>query len=567
MQYKFKFSIFYILLIPLFIVFSCNELNRSTLYKNGMVSSAHPIASKIGIDILKQGGNAFDAAIAVHFALSVVYPNAGNIGGGGFLVYRLDNGEVGTLDFREKAPEKSYRDMYIDNVDGESIVDDKRSKIGHLASGVPGSVDGMVKIYEKFGTINWDELIDPSIEVARNGFMVTKKQARGLNNVKESLLSANDHSLSFVKETEWEEGNLLVQENLALTLEEIKSSKRDGFYKGKVAQLIINEMNSGTGIISQTDLDNYSSIWRDPIIGYFKNHKIISMGPPSSGGIALVQLLNGAEQLETKKYNHNSLEYINTITEIESRVYADRAAHLGDPDYYNVPKESLLNKDYMYNRFNEIESTIKTPSSEIKEGSFDINESMETTHFSIVDKFGNAVSITTTINGAYGSKVVVEGAGFLLNNEMDDFSVKPGYPNMFGLIGGEANAIEPNKRMLSSMTPTIIEKDNNLYMVLGTPGGSTIITSVFQTILNVIDYGMDMQEAVDSKKFHHQWLPDVLVVEEKTISDELDDELTSIGHKIVKRSSLGRMDCILINEDGSLDGGADKRGDNTAIGY
>ena len=567
MQYKFKFSIFYILLIPLFIVFSCNEANRSTLYKNGMVSSAHPIASKIGIDILKQGGNAFDAAIAVHFALSVVYPNAGNIGGGGFLVYRLDNGEVGTLDFREKAPEKSYRDMYIDNVDGEPIVDDKRSKIGHLASGVPGSVDGMVKIYEKFGTINWDELIDPSIKVARNGFMVTKKQARGLNNVKESLLSANDHSLSFVKETDWEEGNLLVQENLALTLEEIKSSKRDGFYKGKVAQLIINEMNSGSGIISQNDLDNYSSIWRDPIIGYFKNHKIISMGPPSSGGIALVQLLNGAEQLETKKYNHNSLEYINTITELESRVYADRATHLGDPDYYNVPQESLLNKDYLFNRFNEIKSTIKTPSSEIKEGSFDINESNETTHFSIVDKFGNAVSITTTINGAYGSKVVVEGAGFLLNNEMDDFSVKPSYPNMFGLVGGEANAIEPNKRMLSSMTPTIIEKDNNLYMVLGTPGGSTIITSVFQTILNVIDYGMGMQEAVDSKKFHHQWLPDVLVVEEKTLSDELNKELTDIGHKIVNRSSLGRMDCILINEDGSLDGGADKRGDNTAIGY
>jgi len=567
MQYKFKFSIFYILLIPLFIVFSCNETNRATIYKNGMVSSAHPIASKIGIDILKKGGNAFDAAIAVHFALSVVYPNAGNIGGGGFLVYRLDNGEVGTLDFREKAPEKSYRDMYIDNIDGESKVDDKRSKIGHLASGVPGSVDGMVKIYEKFGTLNWDELIDPSIKIARNGFMITQKQARGLNNVKESLLSANDHSLSFVKETDWKEGNLLVQENLAQTLEEIKSSKRDGFYKGKVAQLIINEMNSGTGIISQTDLDNYSSIWRDPIIGYFKNHKIISMGPPSSGGIALVQLLNGAEQLETKKYNHNSLEYINTITEIESRVYADRATHLGDPDYYNVPQESLLNKDYMFNRFDKIKSTIKTPSSKIKEGSFDINESNETTHFSIVDKFGNAVSITTTINGAYGSKVVVEGAGFLLNNEMDDFSVKPGYPNMFGLIGGEANAIEPNKRMLSSMTPTIIEKDNDLYMVLGTPGGSTIITSVFQTILNVIDYGMGMQEAVDSKKFHHQWLPDVLVVEEKTLSDELNKELTSIGHKVVNRSSLGRMDCILINEDGSLDGGADKRGDNTALGY
>lgn len=567
MQYKIKFLIFYTLLIPLFIVFSCNETNRNTLFKNGMVSSAHPIASKVGIDILKNGGNAFDAAIAVHFALSVVYPNAGNIGGGGFLVYRLDNGQIGTLDFREKAPIKSYRDMYIDNIDGKLVVDDKRSKIGHLASGVPGSVDGMVKIHEKFGTINWNELIDPSIKVARNGFMITKKQAKGLNNVKESLLNANNHQLSLVNDTQWEEGNLLVQENLAKTLEEIKSSKRDGFYKGKVAKLILDEMKSGGGIISQTDLDNYSSVWRDPIIGYFKNHKIISMGPPSSGGIALVQLLNGAEQLQTNNYKHNSLQYINTISEIESRVYADRATHLGDPDYYSVPQESLLDKDYLYNRFSEIQSSKKTPSSEIKEGSFNDNESNETTHFSIVDKYGNAVSITTTINGAYGSKVVVEGAGFLLNNEMDDFSVKPGYPNMFGLVGGEANAIKPNKRMLSSMTPTIIEKDNKLFMVLGTPGGSTIITSVFQTILNVIDYDMTMQEAVDSKKFHHQWLPDVLVVEEKTLSDELISDLTNIGHKVVKRSSLGRMDCILVNDDGSLDGGADKRGDNTFIGY
>jgi len=567
MQYKIKFLIFYTLLIPLFIVFSCNETNRNTLFKNGMVSSAHPIASKVGIDILKNGGNAFDAAIAVHFALSVVYPNAGNIGGGGFLVYRLDNGQIGTLDFREKAPIKSYRDMYIDNIDGKLVVDDKRSKIGHLASGVPGSVDGMVKIHEKFGTINWNELIDPSIKVARNGFMITKKQAKGLNNVKESLLNANNHQLSLVNDTQWEEGNLLVQENLAKTLEEIKSSKRDGFYKGKVAKLILDEMKSGGGIISQTDLDNYSSVWRDPIIGYYKNHKIISMGPPSSGGIALVQLLNGAEQLQTNNYNHNSLQYINTISEIESRVYADRATHLGDPDYYSVPQESLLDKDYLYNRFSEIQSSKKTPSSEIKEGSFNDNESNETTHFSIVDKYGNAVSITTTINGAYGSKVVVEGAGFLLNNEMDDFSVKPGYPNMFGLVGGEANAIKPNKRMLSSMTPTIIEKDNKLFMVLGTPGGSTIITSVFQTILNVIDYDMTMQEAVDSKKFHHQWLPDILVVEEKTLSDELISDLTNIGHKVVKRSSLGRMDCILINDDGSLDGGADKRGDNTFIGY
>jgi gamma-glutamyltranspeptidase/glutathione hydrolase len=532
-----------------------------------MISSAHPIASKIGLDILKSGGNAFDAAVAVHFALSVVYPNAGNIGGGGFLVYRLNDGEIGTLDFREKAPENSFRDMYIDNIDGKIKVDDKKSKIGHLASGIPGSVDGMVKIYEKFSNLEWDKLLDPSIKVAREGFEVTEKQAKGLNNVKESLLKANDHEIPFIRETEWKQGNLLIQENLAQTLEEIKKSKRDGFYKGKVAELIINEMISGGGIITQSDLDNYSSVWRNPIVGYFKNHKIISMGPPSSGGIALVQLLNGAEQLETKSYNHNSAEYINTISEIESRVYADRATHLGDPDFFNVPQKSLLDKNYLTNRFSEIKSDIKTPSSKVKEGSFVGYESDETTHFSIVDKYGNAVSVTTTINGGYGSKVVVEGAGFLLNNEMDDFSVKPGYPNMFGLVGGEANAIEPNKRMLSSMTPTIIEKNDKLLMVLGTPGGSTIITSVFQTILNVIDYGMDMQKAVDAKKFHHQWLPDVLVVEKTTLSDELSNELSQIGHNIVKRSSLGRMDCILINEDGSLEGGADKRGDNIALGY
>ena len=563
-QYNFKISFLPLLLLSLFISFSCD--NNSRFY-NGMVSSAHPIASKIGLNILKSGGNAFDAAVAVHFALSVVYPNAGNIGGGGFLVYRLNDGEIGTLDFREKAPENSFRDMYIDNIDGKMEVNDKKSKIGHLASGIPGSVDGMVKIYEKFSNLEWDKLLDPSIKVAREGFEVTEKQAKGLNNVKESLLKANDHEIPFIRESEWKQGNLLIQENLAQTLEEIKESKRDGFYKGKVAELIINEMISGGGIITQSDLDNYSSVWRNPIVGYFKNHKIISMGPPSSGGIALLQLLNGAEQLETKSYNHNSSEYINTISEIESRVYADRATHLGDPDFFNVPQKSLLDKNYLTNRFSEIKSDIKTPSSKVKEGSFVGYESDETTHFSIVDKYGNAVSVTTTINGGYGSKVVVEGAGFLLNNEMDDFSVKPGYPNMFGLVGGEANAIEPNKRMLSSMTPTIIEKNDKLLMVLGTPGGSTIITSVFQTILNVIDYGMDMQKAVDAKKFHHQWLPDVLVVEKTTLSDELSNELSQIGHTIVKRSSLGRMDCILINEDGSLEGGADKRGDNIALGY
>ena len=566
MQYKFKNSLFYKILISIFFIISCNETQKDVVSKNGMVSSAHPIASKVGIDILKNGGNAFDAAIGVHFALSVVYPNAGNIGGGGFAVYRLNDGEVGSLDFREKAPMKSYRDMYLSNLEDESIVDDKKSKIGHLASGVPGSVDGMVKIHEKFGSIDWKLLLQPSIDLAKNGFNLTLKQSNSLNKVMMVFDSINNTKVSFVKDIEWEENDVLIQEDLSKTLERIRDKKRDGFYSGITADYIINEMNSGNGIISYEDLNNYSSIWRKPIVGEYKNHKIISMGPPSSGGIALLQLLYGAEKLDVGSYEHNSLSYINTIAEIESRVYADRATYLGDPDFYDVPIGELIDKNYLDNRFNIIDPSIKTPSNQVKEGNIQLNESDETTHFSIVDKDGNAVSLTTTINGAYGSKVVVDNAGFILNNEMDDFSVKPGYPNMFGLIGGEANSIEPNKRMLSSMTPTIIEKDNNLYMVLGTPGGSTIITSVFQTILNVIDFNMGMQEAVDAKKFHHQWLPDFLIVEKNTLNSDLKNNLLKIGHKINERSSLGRMDCILI-ENGVLEGGADKRGDNTAIGY
>ena len=567
MQYKFKFPFFYKLFISMFIVFSCNNKPSGTLSKNGMVSSAHPLASKVGVEILKKGGNAFDAAIAVHFALAVVYPQAGNLGGGGFAVYRLENGQTGSLDFREKAPNMSSRDMYLINKEGDLVVDGNKSRIGHLASGVPGSVDGMLKLYEKFSTKNWGELISPSINYADNGFKITKKQSRGLNNARESFEKVNDKPIAFLKESNWEEGDLLIQKDLAKTLNRIKYDKRDGFYSGITADLIVEEMNSGSGIITHEDLKNYSSLWRDPIIGSYKGHKIISMGPPSSGGIALLQLLHGADQHNTSNYQHNSINYINLLTEIESRVYADRATYLGDDDFYDVPKSSLLDKNYLNSKFNTINKDIKTKSSDIKSGNIIINESEETTHFSIVDSFGNAVSVTTTINSSFGSKVVVDGAGFLLNNEMDDFSIKPGFPNMFGLVGGEANAIEPNKRMLSSMTPTILEKNDKLFMVLGTPGGSTIITSVFQTILNVIDYNMGMQEAVDSKKFHHQWLPDVLVVEEETLSDELSNRLTQIGHKIVKRSSLGRMDCILIKEDGSLEGGADKRGDNIAIGY
>ena len=532
-----------------------------------MVSSAHPLASQVGIDILKMGGNAFDAAIAVHFTLAVVYPQAGNLGGGGFVVYRLENGENGSLDFREKAPNKSFRDMYLSKSDGEIVVSSNKSRLGHLASGVPGSVDGMVKLYEKFGTIDWEELLNPSIEYANNGFNITNKQSVGLNKVKESLTKVNNKPIAFLKKNDWKEDDLLIQKELAQTLIRIKNNKRDGFYTGETADMIIKEINEGGGIITHEDLKNYNSIWRDPIVGYYKSHKIISMGPPSSGGIALLQLLHGANQHNVKKMRHNSAEYINTIAEIESRVYADRASYLGDEDYYNVPKKSLVEKSYLNKKFYEIDKKVKTLSSDIQSGSIQINESDETTHFSIIDKFGNAVSITTTINSSFGSKVVVDGAGFLLNNEMDDFSIKPGFPNMFGLVGGEANAIEPNKRMLSSMTPTIIEKDNKPFLIVGTPGGSTIITSVFQTILNVIDFNMGMQEAVDAKRFHHQWLPDALIVEKNTLEDDVRENLNNLGHKIIERNSIGRMDCILIKNDGSLEGGADKRGDNIAIGY
>lgn len=559
----------FVIFLSFFLCFSCETINNKvvgTISKSGMVSSAHPLASEVGLDVLKKGGNVFDAAIAVHFALSVVYPSAGNLGGGGFAVYRLNNGEVGTLDFREKAPKLSFRNMYLKEENGELIVDDNKSKLGHLASGVPGSVDGMVTLHERFGSLNWSTLLDPSIKLAKNGFNITKKQSESLNKVKSSFQKVNDKPISFINELKWKENDVLIQDDLGNTLSRIKTDKRNGFYSGITAELILKEMIDGGGIITKNDLKNYSSIWREPVIGYYKNHKIISMGPPSSGGIALNQLLKGAEILNVSNLKHNSSDYIHLLSEIESRVYADRATYLGDPDFYKVPQKVLISSNYLSERFGTI-NHLKTPSNQIKEGDIDLIESEETTHFSIVDKFGNAISVTTTINGAYGSKVVVDGAGFLLNNEMDDFSVKPGHPNMFGLVGGEANSIEPNKRMLSSMCPTIIEKDNNLFMVLGTPGGSTIITSVFQTILNVIDFNMGMQEAVDSKKFHHQWLPDAIIIEKNTLSQENTNLLKEKGHSFIERNSIGRMDCILIKDDKTLEGGADKRGDNVALGY
>lgn len=537
----------------------------SITYQNGLVVSANPIASEVGLQILKKEGNAVDAAVAVQFALAVVYPGAGNIGGGGFMVYRSAKGENAALDFRETAPLNVTKDMYLDMY-GQPIAD--LSLQGRLASGVPGSVDGMVKAHERYGKLGWKELIQPAIDLARNGFSITAAQASELNSKAATFSEYNPEGVSFTSKASWNAGDILIQQDLARTLELIRDKGRAGFYDGEVASKIVAEMKSGNGIISLEDLKNYEAKWRTPILGSYRDYNVISMPPPSSGGIALIQLLNSVEEFPLEKWGFQRDSSVQVMIEAERRVYADRSTHLGDPDFYQVPQAELLNPKYNAIRMSDMNFNRATPSSSIKAGDAGSNrESEETTHFSIVDKEGNAVSLTTTLNGSYGSLVVVNGAGFLLNNEMDDFSVKPGTPNMYGLVGGVANSIEPGKRMLSSMTPTILEKNGKLFMVLGSPGGSTIITSVFQTILNVIDWDMNMQEAVNSPRFHHQWLPDEVGVERESFTPELRNTLKNKGYSIVDRGAIGRVDAILVSPTGELTAGADPRGDDAASGY
>lgn len=546
---------------------SGNENNQTPITglitDSAMVVSAHPIASQVGVDVLKDGGNAVDAAVAVQFALAVVYPAAGNIGGGGFMVYRDKSGATDALDYREMAPLASKETMYQDD---SGKVDLELSRFGHLAAGVPGTVDGMVQAHKKYGSLPWQKLVQPAIDLAQKGFTLTKKEATGLNDHREKFKQSNSVTPLFATR-HWSEGDTLKLLQLAETLMRIRDHKRAGFYEGKTADLIVAEMNRGNGIITHDDLHNYHSVWRKPIIGQYKDHKIISMPPPSSGGVALMQLFSIIEQYPLEEYSFHSVKSVHYIAEAEKRVYADRATHLGDPDFYLVPTTHLLDKEYLKGQAQSIMADEATPSDSISAGDFSLYESEETTHYSIVDAQGNAVAMTTTLNGSYGSMVVVDSAGFLLNNEMDDFSVKPGVPNMYGLIGGTANAIAPMKRMLSSMTPTIIEKEGKLFLVVGSPGGSTIITSVFQTIINVVDYKMNMQEAVNAGRFHHQWQPDVIWVEENTLDEETRRELREMGHDIQERSPIGRVDAILVRPNGKLEGGADPRGDDTANGF
>jgi gamma-glutamyltranspeptidase/glutathione hydrolase len=556
----------YFLFIFLFILgFSCKKrptppayvANKSMLCDSAVIVSPHPLASDVGMAILKQGGNAVDAAVAVQFALAVVYPRAGNIGGGGFMVIRDKTGAKYAIDYREKAPFGADRDMYLDSL-GNVI--EGLSTEGHLAAGVPGSVAGLCAAHERLGKIkDLSVLLAPAIALAREGFQISATEARRLNDFQEAFRKYNERPNPFIKDN-FLVGDRLIQAELARTLSLIADQGPAGFYEGETAQDIVTEMKSGNGLISLEDLQTYEAKWRDPIEADYKNYHIISMPPPSSGGVALVQMLEMIEPFPISEYGFHSTEAIHLMVEAERRAYADRAEYLGDSDYYNVPIDSLLDSAYLEYRMQDFSMEQASVSDSIEAGQITTQkESFETTHTSIIDTEGNAVSVTTTLNSNFGNKVWVDGAGFFLNNEMDDFSAKPGVPNQFGLIGAEANAIQPRKRMLSSMTPTIIEKEGELFMVLGAPGGSTIITAVFQTFINVAEFGMPLEEAVNAGRFHHQWLPDQILMEKGTVDNTTKEQLAGKGHQFREINRMAVIKAIHRLPNGKLQGVGDFR--------
>lgn len=542
------------------------QVGSAKSYDNAVVVTAEQHASQVGRDILRQGGNAVDAAVAVQFALAVTLPRAGNIGGGGFMVLHMQDGTNRTLDFRETAPLKASKDMYIRN--GKYVP--KLSREGGLASGVPGVVDGMLKALERYGRLPLETVLRPAIELAQKGYKLSWAQARVLNRYKDVLSKYEGSKQYFVKQngTDWQEGDLFVQEDLAKTLQRIADRGREGFYSGKTADLIVQEMKKQGGLISYEDLNEYESVWRDPVTATFRNYNLYIMPPPSSGSIAIHQILDMLRPYNLKKAGFNSAKYVHLVTETMRRAFADRAYFLGDPDFVDIPREKLLSKSYNNQRMESFNWNKASSSDKIGHGEIpSFKESTETTHFSIVDEDGNAVSVTTTLNGNFGSKVAVSGAGFFLNNEMDDFTAEPGEPNMFGLIQGKANAVEPGKRMLSSMSPTIVTKNGEVRMVLGAAGGPRIITATLQNFLNMTVFNMDPQQANSAPRFHHQWMPDKLYYEEFGLSPDTRQKLREMGHNLKSNDGVGRTHTIFINSEGLKYGSPDPRGNGTAEGY
>jgi gamma-glutamyltranspeptidase/glutathione hydrolase len=534
--------------------------------KKGMVVSANELATKVGVEILKNGGNAIDAAIGVGFTLAVTYPAAGNIGGGGFLVFVRNDGFATTIDYRETAPASAHRNMYLDS---NLNPIPNMSLEGVTSAGVPGTVAGMLYALEKYGTMTLKEVIQPAIKLADTGFKLNHELSQSLNYNSQNFNKFPSSKKIFMNNgSKFVEGDIFIQKDLAETLKRIRDYGTDGFYRGITADLIVAQMKKDGGLITHEDLSNYKAVERMPVRGNYRGYEIVSMGPPSSGGIALIEALNVLENINFNKEEFQSSRHLHYLIETVKRVYFDRTEYLGDSDFVSVPVERLTSKKYARKIFNSIDLNSASSNKLINTKVFEKKESIETTHYSVYDYYGNAVSVTTTINGSFGSNVVVDGAGFLLNNEMDDFSIKPGFPNMYDLIGSDANSIQPNKRMLSSMTPTIILKDNKPVLIIGSPGGPMIITSVLQAVMNVIDFGMDIEQAVNMPRIHHQWLPEDIYFEQFALSKDVKEKLESIGHKFQPRNSIGRLEGIMIdNKNNIIYGVSDRRGSGSAEGF